>query len=332
MFQHRGPQSRISGTGHYVPETIVSNAQLAERLETTEAWIYDHTGIKRRRVAGPGEATSDMAAAAARKAIEAAGLTVADLDLIILATSTSDSPLPASAAHLQQKLGADLIPSFDLNASSTGFLYAVSVADQFIGSGTYKTVLVVGADAMSRVVDPNDRTTGILFGDGAGAVVMTPALGDGRGVLSTRLHADGTQHELMKIQAGGSAEPLSVEAIESGRQYLRIDGAPLRDLTVKYLTTYSMHALKAAHLTSADLDWVVPQQANMAIVRTISERLGFPLERFVLDVAEFGNTGSASIPIALDEAVRDGRIAEHQNVLMCALGAGITWGSMIVRL
>lgn len=326
------PRTRIIGTGSYLPEKVVSNADLEARLETTAAWIEQHTGIRHRRVAAPGETTSDMAAAAARNAIEASGLTVADLDLIILATSTADSPLPACAAHLQQKLGADLIPCFDLNASAAGFLYALTIGDQFIAAGTYKTVLVVGADTMSRVVRPGDRTAETLFGDGAGAMVLSPALDDGRGILSSKIHADGTLAELMHLPGGGSAEPLTVDSLEHGRQFVQVQGRELFQISVKHLTSYSMQALKAARLTSAELDWVVPQQANINIVNVISERLGFPLSKFVLNIGEVGNTLAASIPIAIDQAVRDGRIGDGQTVLMCSLGAGITWGAMMVRM
>lgn len=332
MFQDDvTPRTQIIGTGSYLPERIVSNAELEERLDTTARWIEDHTGILRRRVAAPGESTSDMAAIAARRAIEASGLSVADLDLIILATSTADAPLPASAAHLQQKIGADLIPSFDVNASSAGFLYALTIGDQFIAAGTFKTVLVVGADTPSRVVRPNDRTVAPLFGDGAGAVVLAPARGR-RGILSSRIHADGQLSDLMQIAGGGSAEPLTVESLERGRQFLTLEGRALFDITVKHLTSYSMQALKAARLTSAELDWVIPQQANMNIVTNISERLGFPLTKFVLNLADYGNTLAASIPIALDEGVRDGRIQPEQTVLTCSLGAGLAWGAMMIRM
>jgi 3-oxoacyl-[acyl-carrier-protein] synthase-3 len=332
FFDNVVPRTRIIGTGSYLPERVVDNAELESRLATTAQWIVEHTGIERRRVAAPGEVTSDLAAAAARRAIEASGLTVADLDLIILATSTPDSPLPACAVHLQQKLGADMIPAFDLNASAAGFLYAITVADQFIAAGTYKTVLVVGADLLTRSSRPKDRTAVALFGDGAGAVVLAPSEGDGRGILSSRIHADGSMASLMQVPAGGSAEPLSRETLEAGRQYIALEGRELFQISVRHLTTYSMHALKSARLTSAELDWVVPQQANRNIVTTISERLGFPLSKFVLNLSEYGNTLAASIPIALDEGVRDGRIQPGQTVLMCALGAGIAWGAMMVRM
>ena len=326
------PKSRILGTGHYVPEQIVENAEIAKKVDTTDAWIREHVGVARRRVAAQGQVTSDMAAEAGRAAIEAAGLSVADLDMIVVATVSGDSPMPATAVHVQQKLGADLIPSFDLSASNAGFLYAMTVADQFIAAGTFKTVLVVGVDLMSRMLDKTDRNTLPLFGDGAGAVVMGPSTGDGRGLLSSRLHADGALADLFSVPAGGSAEPLTVERLEQRRQYVQIKGQELYNVTVKHLTSYSMQALKAAGLTSAELDWVVPHQANRNIVIRISDRLGYSRSKFVENLEEYANTSAASIPIALDQAVRDGRIKDGQTVLMCALGAGITWAAAIIRM
>jgi len=233
---------------------------------------------------------------------------------------------------VQHKLGADLIPAFDLNASAAGFLYALTVADQFIAAGTYNTVLVVGADLMSRVVHPDDRTAGVLFGDGAGAVVLVPAIDERRGILASKLHADGSMASLMGIAGGGSAEPLTEQSVAEGKQFVQLQGKRLYAVSVRHMTTTSMQALKAARLTSAELDWVVPQQANINIVRTISDRLGFPLDRFVLDIAGHGNTLSASVPISLDLAVRDGRVGPEQTVLVCALGAGLCWGAMIIRM
>ncbi len=326
------PRSRILGTGRYVPSRVVENAEIARDVETTDEWIRKHTGIERRHIAADNEVTSDLCAAASRSAIEAAGLTVADLDMIVVATSSGDSPMPATAVHVQQKLGADLIPSFDINASFAGFLYAMTIADQFIAAGTYKTVLVVGGDLMSRRVDPSDRVTRPLFGDGAGAVVLGPTTGDGRGILSSKIHADGTLAHLIAVPGGGSAEPMTEERLLKKRQFIHMEGSELFHITVKHLTSYSMQALKAAGLTSAELDWVVPHQANTNIVEKISQRLGFSRKKFVENISEYGNTSAASIPIALDEAVRDGRIQPNQTVLLCALGAGITWGAAIVRM
>lgn len=332
MRETRVPRTRILGTGKYVPETVVTNAELEKKLETTDRWIREHTGIARRHVAAAGENTSDMAVAAGRAAIEAAGLTVADLDMIIVATTTGDSPMPATAVHVQQKLGADLIPSFDVAASFAGFLYAMTIADQFIAAGTLKTALVVGADLFSRILDPADRATYPLFGDGAGAVILGPAGGDGRGILSSKIHADGSMASYLTIPGGGSAEPMNPERLAQKKHRMHLEGQELFGISVRHLTSYSMQALKAAGLTSAELDWVVPHQANANIVEKVSQRLGFSRKKFVENLEEYGNTGAASIPIAIDEAVRDGRIKENQTVLLCALGAGIAWGASIVRM
>lgn len=328
----RAPKSRILGTGRYLPATIVTNAEIEARVRTTGDWIRKHTGIDRRHVAAPSEVTSDMAAAAGRAAIEAAGLTAADLDMIILATTSGDSPMPATAVHVQQKLGADLIPSFDVSASFAGFLYALTIGDQFIAAGTCKAVLVIGADLLSRQVDPTDRVTVPLFGDGAGAVVLGPATDDGRGILAAKIHADGAMANLLAIPGGGSAEPMTAQNLGDRRQYLRMAGPELLAATVKHLATYSMQALKAAGLTSAELDFIVPHQANSNIVEKISQRLGYPRSKFIENLATCGNTASASIPIALDEAVRDGRIKAGNTVLMCGLGAGLAWGAAVVRM
>jgi len=326
------PRSRILGTGSYLPTQVVTNVDLQTELSTSDEWIRQHTGIEQRRVAAPGETTSDLAAAAGRAAIQAAGLTVADLDMIILATESGDAPLPATAAVVQQKLGADLIPSFDVNASFAGFLYALTIADQFIGAGTCKTILVIGADLLSRRLDPRDRVTRPLFGDGAGAVVLGPSNDDGRGILSSKIHADGSLAELMQVPGGGASAPMSIESLEGKEHFLRIRGRELFEVTVRHLTSYSMQALKAAGLTSAELDWVIPQQANRNIVDTISARLGYSRSKFVENLSRVGNTGAGSIPIALDEAVRDGRVKPNQTVLLCALGAGVTWGASMVRM
>lgn len=326
------PASRILGTGRSVPPTVVSNADLSPRLSTSDTWIREHTGIERRHVASPRETTSDIAAAAGRAAIEAAKLTPADLDMIILATVSGDSPMPATAVHVQQKLGADLIPSFDIAASFAGFLYALAVADQFIAAQTYQTILVIGADMLSRHVDPDDRAMVPLFGDGAGAVVLGPAAGDGRGILACNIHADGSMAHLMEIPGGGSAEPHSKESLAKKHQYLHMEGHALFQESVRHLSSYSLQALKSAGLTSAELDWVLPQQANKNIVDKIAHRFGFPRSRFIENIAEYANTSAASLPITLDEALRDRRIKPGQNILMCSLGAGITWGAAIVKM
>jgi 3-oxoacyl-[acyl-carrier-protein] synthase-3 len=326
------PRARLLGTGRYLPAHVVENAEIAARIGSSDRWIREHTGIERRHVAGPGESTSDMAAQAAKNAMAAAGLGVADLDMIIVSTTTGDTPMPACAAHVQQKIGADLIPSFDLSASGAGFLYAVTLAEQFIATGKMKTVLVACAESATRRTNPDDRTTAALFGDGAGAAIVGPATGDGRGILASELHADGSLADLFSIPGGGSAEVMDEARVAAGRHFFHMDGRELYDVTVHHLTVTSMRALKSAGLTSAELDWVIPLQANRNIVDTISTRLGYARSKFIENVSQYGNTLSASIPIALDEAVRDGRIRAGQTVLLCGLGAGVAWGAMIVRM
>jgi len=326
------PRSRILGTGHYAPAKVVPNTDLEKVVDTSDAWIVERTGIKRRHMAADGEVTSDMAAAAARRALEAAGLTVADLDLIIVGTISGDTPLPSCAVHVQRKLGATEIPCFDLAAACAGFVYGLTVADQFIANGTVRCVLVIGVELLSRLLNWEDRTTCVLFGDGAGAVILGPANGDGRGILATRIFTDGSLASALCIPGGGSAEPLTPEGIANKRNKVHMTGSEVFKVAVKNLTSASALTLKEAGLTSAELDWVVAHQANLRIISQVASRLGFPLEKFVLNIEEYGNTSSASIPIAFDEAVRDGRIRAGQNVLFCALGAGISWGAALVRM
>jgi 3-oxoacyl-[acyl-carrier-protein] synthase-3 len=240
--------------------------------------------------------------------------------------------MPACAVHVQQKLGADEIPAFDISAACAGFIYGVTIADQFIATGKAGCVLVIGVELLSRLLNWDDRTTCVLFGDGAGAVVLGPAKGDGRGILSTRIFTDGSLAGALQIPGGGTAEPLTDDGISRKRNKVHMTGSEVFKVAIKNLTSASTLALKAAGLTSKELDWVVAHQANLRIITQVSDRLGFPLEKFVLNIEEYGNTSSASIPIALDEAVRDGRIKPGQNVLLCALGAGISWGSAIVRM
>ncbi len=326
------PRSRILGTGHYTPERVVSNFDLEKVVDTSDSWIAERTGIRRRHMAADNEVTSDMAAAAGRRALEAAGLNVADLDMIIVGTISGDTPMPACAAHVQQKLGADEIPAFDISAACAGFVYGLTIADQFISTGKAGCVLVIGVELLSRLLNWQDRTTCVLFGDGAGAVVLGPARGDGRGILSTKIFTDGSLSGALQIPGGGSAEPLTAEGIERKRNKVHMTGSEVFKVAIKNLTSASALALKAAGLTSKELDWVVAHQANLRIITQVSDRLGFPLEKFILNIEEYGNTSSASIPIALDEAVRDGRIKPGQSVLLCALGAGISWGASIVRM
>jgi len=313
------------------------NSELEALVDTSDDWITTRTGIKRRHVAADGEASSDLATEAARRALDAAGLNVADLDLIIVGTVTPDSPIPSCASHVQRKLGATDIPAFDIAAACAGFVYGLSIADKFIATGAARCVLVIGVELLSRSLNWNDRTTCVLFGDGAGAAIVGPSSfgpqqDPPRGILSSLMFTDGSLAGALHIPCGGSAEMPTPERLENQRHKVHMSGSDVFRTAVKNLTSSSAQALKASGLTSKQLDWVVAHQANLRIITQVSSRLGFSMDKFIVNIDEYGNTSSASIPIALDEAVRDGRIQDGQTVLMCALGAGISWGAALVRM
>lgn len=326
------PRSRIAGTGAYAPERVLSNFDLEKLVDTSDQWIVERTGIKERRVAAADETASDMALEASKRALGMAGLEAKDLDMIVVGTISADMPLPACAAFLQQKLGCPGIPAFDVAAACAGFVYAMSIGDQFIKTGMNRNVLVVGVELLSRVLNWKDRTTCVLFGDGAGAAVLTPTGGGDRGVLSTKLYTDATLAESLCIPAGGSKERITPEAIAAARDKVHMIGGDIFKVAVRNLTSASRSALEHAGLRTEDVQWVVPHQANLRIITQVAQRLEIPLERFILNIERYGNTSSASIPIALDEGVRDGRIQPGDTVLMCALGAGISWASALVRM
>ena len=332
MASEQGTHSRILGTGAYAPERVLTNHDLEKLVDTSDEWISERTGIKQRHIAREDEAASDMALVAARRALESAGLSAADLDMIIVGTISGDVPMPACAAYLQRKLGAGPVPSFDVSAACAGFLYAMSIADQFVRTGVHKHILIVGVELLSRLVDWQDRTTCVLFGDGAGAAVIGPATGDGRGILSTRLYTDANLTESLCIPAGGSRESLTAEGLVAKRDKVKMVGKDIFKAAVKNMSQASRAALDTAHMPTDSVRWVVPHQANLRIITQIAERLDIPLERFIINIERYGNTSSASIPIALDEGIRDGRIKPGDTVLMCALGAGISWGSALVRM
>ncbi len=325
--------SRIAGTGSYVPERVVTNDDLARIVETSDEWIRQRAGIRERRFVSEGEASSDMALHAARRALLAAGLEADALDMIVVGTITPDLPLPACAAFLQKKLGCKDIPSFDLAAACAGFLYALSVAQQYIATGAARHVLVVGVEALTTITNFRDRGTCVLFADGAGAVVLSRAADESQGVLlSTRIYTDSTLTDSLCIPAGGSREPLTAEAIENQRNKVFMNGQDIFKVAVKKLTSASLSAMELAGLQPNQIDWYVPHQANLRIINQVAARLGIPYERIVINIENRGNTSSASIPIALDEAIRDGRIQRGHTVLMAALGAGISWASALARM
>lgn len=334
---HPVPRSRILGTGHYLPPGVRTNLDLEKMVETSDAWITERTGIKSRHIAPEGISTSDMAAAAAKNALEMAGLRPQDLEMIIVGTVTPDMPMPATAVFVQQKLGAGVCPAFDLSAACAGFVFGFSIADKFIASGQMKHVLVIGVELLSRVVDWTDRTTCILFGDGAGAAVLGPsnARDDDpkpRGVLSTSIQTDGTLAMSLNIPGGGSVTPTTHDTVEQRLQYVHMKGQDIFKVAVKNLMSASKSALERAGMSKDDLDWLCPHQANRRIIDQVMQRVEVPAEKVLLNIDRVGNTSSASIPILLDEARRSGKVKDGDTVLMCALGAGISWGSAIVRM
>jgi len=318
-----GNYSRIVGTGGYLPEKVLTNRDLEAKIDTTDEWIYTRTGIRQRHIAADDESTSDLALQASRKALAAAGITPADLDLIVVATTTPDMVFPSTACILQAKLGARGCPAFDVQAVCSGFLYGVSTADHFVRSGQYRHVLVVGAETYSRILDWNDRGTCVLFGDGAGAVVLRRD--NSPGILSTRLHADGAHANMLAVPGtvrGGQV---------SGRPLLQMDGPGVFRFAVKVLDEIVAETLAASGLQKTDIDWLVPHQANIRIIQATAKKLGMSMEKIVVTVDRHANTSAASIPLALDEAARDGRIRAGQHVLMEAIGGGFTWGAVLAK-
>lgn len=324
--------SKITGTGSYLPAKRVTNDQLAAQLaeqgiETSDEWIVTRSGISSRHYAASDENASDLAVKAARNALEAAGCLPADVDLVIVASSTPDfhGSFPSTACIVQQKLGmANNSAAFDVQAVCSGFVYAVSTADAFIRAGVYKRVLVIGAEVFSRILDFTDRTTCVLFGDGAGAVVLEAS--EEPGVLATKLHADGSQSHILSIPgnlAGGAV---------AGSGFLYMDGPAVFKLAVTVLEEVAKEALEHAKMQPSDVDWLIPHQANLRIMKGTAKKLGLPMEKMVVTVDQHGNTSAASIPLALDAAVRDGRIKKGDNVLMEGVGGGFTWGAVLARM
>ena len=321
--------ARIQGTGSFVPARVLTNVDLERMVETSDAWIVERTGIRERRIAASGESCSDLAVKAAERALEAAGVAAVDLDLILVATCTGDAPLPATACVLQHRLGAQRAAACDISAACSGFVYALAVGDAYVRSG-YRQVLVVGSEVMSMLMDWTDRGTCILFGDGAGAVVLGPAA-DGQGILSSHLHSDGTLWDLICVPGGGSAAPPSEKMLAEGLQYLKMKGNETFKVAVRTMEEVAREALPANGLSVEDLDLYIPHQANLRIIKAVASRLGLPMEKVVMNMDRYGNTSAASIPLALDEAVRGGRVREGNLILMEAFGGGLTWGSVLVR-
>jgi 3-oxoacyl-[acyl-carrier-protein] synthase-3 len=319
--------ARIAGTGSYLPEQVLTNEDLAKRVDTSDEWIRSRTGIRQRHIAADGQTTGDLGEQAARRAMEAAGVTGADLDMIVVGTTTPDLIFPSTACLIQARLGVAGCAAFDVNAACSGFVYALSVADKFIRNGDARTVLVVGAETLSRIVDWSERTTCVLFGDGAGAVVLKADTETG--ILSTHLHADGAKKELLWNPVGVSAgfdrdQP-------NGGARIHMKGNDVFKYAVKALDGVVDETLEANGLGKHDLDWLIPHQANLRIIEATAKRLEMSMDRVVVTVDRHGNTSSASVPMALDEAVRSGRIERGQLLLLEAFGGGFTWGSALLR-
>ncbi|MFC4270887.1 beta-ketoacyl-ACP synthase III [Sneathiella chungangensis] len=320
-------RSVITATGSYLPERIVTNEELSTRVDTSDEWIVARSGIKQRHIAAEGELTSDLATHAARAALDMAGLKPDDIDLIVLATATPDETFPASATVVQKNLGMTRGFAFDIQAVCTGFLFALATADNFVKSGQANRALVIGAETFSRILDWEDRTTCVLFADGAGAIILEAAEGEGtsddRGVLTTHLHSDGDKHDLLYVDGGPSSTQTT--------GFLRMEGREVFRHAVNNLASVVHEAMDATGLTTDDIDWLVPHQANKRIIDGTGKKLKLDPEKVILTVDKHGNTSAASVPLALDEAVRDGRIKRGDLLLLEAMGGGFTWGSALVR-
>jgi len=319
--------ARIAGTGSYLPEKIVTNDDLAKIVDTSDEWITSRSGIRQRHVAADGETTSDLGYHAAVRALEAAGVAVEEIDLIIVGTTTPDLIFPSTACLIQHRLGANGCPAFDVNAACSGFIYALTVADKFVRSGAAKTALVIGAETLTRMVDWTDRATCVLFGDGAGAVVLKAD--DETGILSTHMHADGGKKELLWNPVGVSVGFKPGEHNAGVR--INMTGNEVFKHAVKAMDSVVEETLEANGLDRHDIDWLIPHQANLRIIEATANRLDMPMERVIVTVDRHGNTSSGSVPLALDEAVRSGKIQRGQMVLLEAFGGGFTWGSALLR-
>lgn len=325
-------RSRVSGTGSYLPEKLLTNADLEKLVDTNDQWIVERTGIKHRHIAADHEACSDLALKASQRALQAANLTAQDVDMLIVATVSGDQVMPSTAAVLQSKLGCRQIMAFDLSAACSGFVYSLSIADQFIRTGMYKNILVVGAEVLHRFVNYQDRETCILFGDAAGAWVVSRAEeGDQNIIFSSHLHADGNLGDLFVLPAGGSAMPFSQKVLDEKTQFVRMKGREIFKNAVRTLTQCCHEALDANGVSADQVDWLVPHQANVRILESVADHFNFPKEKVILSLHETGNTSAASIPVAFDLALQEGKIKRGQMILLAAFGAGLTSGSVLLR-
>ncbi|MGB9668576.1 MAG: beta-ketoacyl-ACP synthase III [Thermosulfidibacteraceae bacterium] len=321
----------IKGMGFYVPEEVVTNFDLEKILDTSDAWIVERTGIRERRRAKDTELTSDLAVNASKMAIKNAGIDPTDIDFIICATASPDYLFPSTGCIVGTKLGLGGVPAVDIAAGCTGFIYALSIAHGLLATGNLKNVLVVGAEELFKIVDPEDRSTYVLFGDGAGAAILGLSEDDS-GILGWELRADGGYGELLMLPARGVALPLNQETIEKKLHYVKMKGNEIFKLAVRCMGDVSLSLLKKLGMNSSQLDWIVPHQANIRIIQALAKRLDVPMERVIVNVDKYGNTSAASIPIAICEAIEEGKIKKGDVVLLVAFGAGLTWGAMVLRI
>ncbi len=323
-------KARIIGTGSYAPKKVITNHDLEKMVDTSDEWITERTGIKERRIAEKGQTTSDLAYEASRKALKMAGIDAQDLDMIITATTTPDTIMPSLGCVLQQRLHAKKAAAFDVYAACSGFLFGLSVASAFIKSEMHANILLVGAEVLSRFVDWEDRTTCVLFGDGAGAVVLQRHAGK-RGVLSTHLHSDGALGDILFVPAGGALHPPSHDTVHKRMHYIRMKGNETFKVAVRALEDVVQEALDHNKVKAEEIDFLVPHQANLRIIQAMAKRLNMPMEKVIVTIQKYGNTSAASIPMALDEAVREGKMKENDLLLFEAFGGGLTWASALVR-
>jgi len=322
--------TRIIGTGSFLPERVLDNKYFEKIVDTSNEWIMERTGIKERHVAEPNVASSDIATVAAKKALKSAGVKAEDIEVIIVATITPDMFFPPTACFVQKNIGATKAAAFDISAVCSGFIFGLTIADAFIKSGKYKNALVIGAEVMSKIIDYTDRNTCVIFGDGAGAAVVVPEKGN-RGILSTNIHSDGNYAHLIQMPGGGTRNPITKEMIDKRLHYVHMQGRETFKIAVRAMEQSCLEALKQNKLTADDIDVVVPHQANKRIIDALAERLRIPEEKIIITVHKHGNTSAASVPLALDEAISDGRIKTGNHVLMTAFGGGLNWGSILLR-
>ncbi len=323
---------RFSGTGAYLPKDVLTNQHFIDYLDTSEEWIVSRTGIRERRRAAKDETTSTLALHAARLALKDAEMSVEEIDLIVVATATGDCPFPSTAAFVQSALGARQVPAFDVSAACAGFLHATSVASSMLVAGPYKHAMVIGAETLTRFVDPEDRTIAVLMGDGAGAAVLSKTLNPQQSILHAALGCDGSRAKYIWVPAGGSLLPASSNTVAERLHYMKMRGRDVYKFAVVKMQQIIDEALQATNLTANDLKLVIPHQSNLRIIESVRQRMGLPEDKIAVNIVRYGNTSAASIPVALDEARRNGTLKEGDHVLMVAIGAGLTWATMVVRL